>query len=380
MKFKALCGLTFCGLLTAGRPVSRVDTPLPGRHPVRSLPLAAGDLDGDGRADLVAGHNVVRLENDQRCGASALLSRGDGTFTSSLLPLFNAAARTLLLTDLDGDGRLDLVAAWREADGLGDVRVFMGLGKGAFSPGGVVASTLAPGSVAAGDLNADGRTDLVVIDGDPPRLLVYFGRGDGTFEREQVYRDIFARAVAIGDLDGDGRPEAALAVEDSVVVMRNDGKGALAPPVVYPGGKNVRALVMADLDSDGKRDIVTVEAGDGAVSVYPGRGDGTLLPRRSRPVGAAPEAVAVGDLNGDGSLDVATANAGDGSVTVLFGKGDGGFRQRAMQRAVGARPGQLVLADVTGDGRPEIVTGNRGDGTVTVLQVEEPAAGSAESE
>src|SRR5439155_755754 len=130
-----------------------------------------------------------------------------------------------------------------------------------------------------------------------------------------------------------------------------------------------RVVAVGDLDGDGRPDLVTANTGGNNVSVLLGRGDGTFAAQQAAPAparGLRPFAVAVADVNGDGRRDLITANKGDSTVSVLLGNGDGSFRPQ-QTFAVGRGVDAVTVADVNGDHKPDIVAANLGDGTVSVL-------------
>jgi VCBS repeat protein len=139
---------------------------------------------------------------------------------------------------------------------------------------------------------------------------------------------------------------------------------AFLAPVNYAVGNGPLAIVTADLNNDGKLDLISANSGDNTISVEMGNGDGTFQNAQSYATGSGPESVAVGDFNGDGHLDVVTANTGDNTVSVLLGNGDGTF-QNAVSYAVGSQPVSVAVGNF--DGKLDIVTANEGDGTVSLL-------------
>lgn len=134
-----------------------------------------------------------------------------------------------------------------------------------------------PQSVALGDLNGDGTSDMVTVNGGDNNASVLLGRGDGTFEE----------------------------------------------PVAYPVGKDVSSVALGDLNGDGAADLVTANSASGSVSVLLGRGDGTFEAQVTYAVGAYCESVALSDLNGDETLDLVTANDWRRNVSVLLNRSAG---------------------------------------------------------
>src|SRR5262249_40111530 len=141
---------------------------------------------------------------------------------------------------------------------------------------------------------------------------------------------IQANSVAIGDLNGDGKPDLAVADYSAsppytVSTMLGRGDGTLLPAAFYEVGQNPAAIAIGDLNADGKMDVADACYGSGAASVLPGRGTGSLPVVPDYLAGTEVWAVALGDLNGDGKPDLAVANRAPGTVSTLLGIGDATF-------------------------------------------------------
>jgi hypothetical protein len=226
-----------------------------------------------------------------------------------------------------------------------------------------------PGAVAVGDLNGDRRADLAVAstnpDTDTSSVSVFLGRGGGGFRAASRYRTgVVADSIAIGDLNGDGKPELAVANlgEDTVTVYVNRGGGHFAAGVEYATGKFPSDVAIGDLDGDGAAELVvastTIDLGgaQSLVSVFANNGDGTFQDRIDYRPRRGSYAVAIGDLNSDRKPDLVSANRSD-SISVFFNNGDGTFRPRVDSRA-GSGPRSLAIGDLNGDRKPDVVTAN----------------------
>ena len=194
----------------------------------------------------------------------------------------------------------------------------------------------APGSVAIGDLNGDGKPDLVIANYEAITISVLLNSGDGSFEAKRDYRTTSSpAAVAIADLNRDGAPDLATANIDTstVSVLANRGDGSFEAGLEYPTGRGPITVAIGDLNADGKPDLATANGNGGnSISVLLNRGDGSFRAKRDyRTAGSTPVSVAIGDLNGDGKPDlVATAHLGrlTGKVSVLLNRGNGSFQAK----------------------------------------------------
>ncbi len=163
-----------------------------------------------------------------------------------------------------------------------------------------------------------------------------------------------AWASQVADLNRDGRPDVVVGYENrsEITVLLGQGDGNLSPGVSYGIGGTSLDLVLGDFDRNGTTDVAVPDAG-GHLNVLLGRGDGTLVPAVSYPIGPGVESIASADMNGDGILDLICPNPEEGTVSVLLGAGDGTFRSRRDSTA-GLRPRRLAVADFNLDGRPDV--------------------------
>jgi FG-GAP-like repeat/FG-GAP repeat/PASTA domain len=324
--------------------------------------VAIGDLNGDGKPDLA----TANRNGDTGNVLSVLLNRGDGIFRSPLYYQPGDSPYSIEIGDLNGDGKPDLVTA----NPVGNsVSVFLNRGDGSFQTKLDYAAGREPRSVAIGDLNGDGKLDIAVANASANTVSVLLSRGDGRFETKLDYatgRRPFS--VAIGDFNGDGKPDLAIANgrAGTVSVLLNRGDGFHAKLDYRTGGAG--SVAIGDLNGDGKPDLATANDLASTVSVLLNSGDGTFKAKREYAAGGGPESVAIGDLNGDGEADLATANLG-GTVSVLANKGDGRF-QAKLDYSTGHERWSVAIGDLNGDRRQDLATANAdedGTGSVSVL-------------
>jgi len=216
-------------------------------------------------------------------------------------------------------------------------------------------------SVAIGDLNGDGRPDLATANGRPNTVSVLLNRGDGNFQARRHYATGRGPvSVAIGDLNDDGKPDLATANfrANTVSMLRNRGDGAFEAKLDYATGGAPVSVAIGDLNADGKPDLATANGNPThTVSVLLNSGDGSFQAGLDYATGNNPREVAIGDLNGDGKPDLAIANSFAATVSVLLNRGDGSFRAKRDYRT-GSATWSVAIGDLNGDGKPDLASAN----------------------
>jgi hypothetical protein len=326
--------------------------------------LAQGDVNGDAKPDLVAAG-----------GASAgflsvLINKGDGAF----MPQGNLSTldfpSSIALADFNGDGKLDIVTVG-EVSFKGTVAVLLGNGGGTFLPH--VDYAISGNFVAVGDFNGDGKPDLAVAGLGGDTVNVSLNHGDGTFEPAVPYYsggDFGTKSVTVGDFNGDGKLDLAVAnicgmvhsvcvANGSVGVLLGNGDGTFQSVISYQA-VNPSYILAANLKTAGKPDLLLVDSG--TLNVLANNGDGTFQTAVS--YGTPAYSVATGDFNGDGQLDVVATNEST-FVSILLGNGDGTL-QPSQDYSVGGGDISVAVGDFNGDGALDLAVGNL-DGSVNIL-------------
>lgn len=348
--------------------------------------IAVADLDGNGLPDILG---MVSTSAGGAATQGYVSTRLQGPAGSFLLPTrfgVGTGPANLVVADVNGDGRPDLVVA-NASDQSVTVRLADPARPGFFLP----AITLAtpgrtPLDVAVGDLNGDGKADIVVAASGANNVLVFIQGSGGAFNAPVAFPvGGDPQAVTVADLDGDGTLDIAVATTaNTVTVLRQIVLSPTFAPqaaVDYPTGIQPVAIKAVDLNGDGKLDLITanygaaLNPGNQGLSVLIQGAPGTFLPPVHYATGYRSSGLAVGDLNGDGKVDVVVASAGlpgdPGSVSVFLQDPatPGALLAPATYRG-SYGPMGVALGDMNGDGLPDLVLA---DGDI-VVRLNTPSA------
>jgi len=376
--------------------------------------VAVGDFNNDSNPDVA----VAALQRNP----SIMLGNGAGSFSVQQITVGNDST-DVAVGDVNGDSITDL--AFTTDSIPSKVTIFLGNNSGTFAPWGVIPLDQSPQAITARDFNGDGHADLAVaVEHFEPRLMIFMSTGLGGFTTSYFVVNYDPESVVSGDFNGDGKGDLALLIVSSggVQIFLGNGVGGFTSGFVrFLTGKSPQQIIVSDLDSDGKLDLVSANARSlteqqrGSVSVLLGNGTGAFASARSywtpsdQPVAIAvgdfnnngrsdvaatvafsssigirlddgtggllppvtvqaqssPVSLAVGDFNADGNLDLASANETSNTVSVFLGNGSGGFAF-PINVTVGAGPDVVVSGNFNGDSRSDLAV-RHGSGNVTIL-------------
>jgi hypothetical protein len=368
----------FMGLHQATAQVSFVPaaTNNVGRNP---FSVTVADVNDDGKVDLVCA-------NGSDSTLTVLTNNGYGVFGfNATLPVGSQGTvptTFVVAADVNGDGKVDLISA---NYGSSSLTLLTNNGVGTFGFNASIptgGNTI--GSITAADLNADDKIDLVVTHFDNSNISILTNNGNGVFGLNATYNNVGngPKLVSVANLNEDGKPDLIIADEgnttpfnNTVTILTNNGSGLFGFNASYTVGVGPTCVAVADVNGDGKPDLISANYNFGnslgTLTVLTNNGNGIFGSNATYIVGSEPAVVIAADVNGDGKVDLISVNAGSspnylGTLSVLTNDGIGNFALAASP-AVGGRPFSFAMADVNGDGRPDFISANFNDNTVMVL-------------
>jgi flagellin len=306
------------------------------------------DIDGDGNTDIIwSGHDQnIQLR----------FGNGDGTFTSGM-SFASAALRNVLIADVDNDGRHDVIA---ESWGGLSLTVYRNLGNRSFQSGITQASTGMSEIAITGDFNGDGKVDIAGGSSGGNGYTILYGNGNGTFGGARTFTASFGYGMTSGDVNNDGR--------DDIITWDGGRNLSISGPngIISTASLNsiipisVSEIKLADINRDGNLDIIAVGNSNSQAYTALGNGNGTFQASRSWQLTSGGSNLVVQDLDGDGFIDIGTTNTGDNQINILFNNGDGTFAARISSTTSNISAGpdfgynRLFAGDVNKDGAAEL--------------------------
>ena len=353
--------------------------------------VALSDFNGDGRPDLAVANsgsnNVSVLRNTTAAGAAA------ATFASATNVAAGTGPRSVAAADFNGDGRPDLALANNTSNNVSVLLNTTAPGATTliFAAPATLPAGTGPSSVVAADLNGDGRPDLVVADNGSDNASVLLnttapGAATASFAAAtSVGAGLSPVSLAAVDLNGDGRPDLAVVNGNNTsnnltVLLNTTAAGAatasFAGPTNFANGTGPSSVAAADLNGDGHPDLAVANNGSNNLTVRlsttaPGAATASFAAPATLAAGTGPSSVSAADLNGDSRPDLVVANSTSNNLTVRLNTTAPGATTAsfaaATATAAGTGPATAAIADLNGDGRADLAVANNGSNNVSVL-------------
>jgi hypothetical protein len=328
--------------------------------------VAIGDVTGDGLPDVVVGEGNFIIVYAQTAGGTLAPA---ASYDSGIGGQVSLEPRTLDVGDVNGDGRLDVVYT-REVD----VAVMLQNASGGLDPPLALAITDAGNGedvVAVGDLDGDGRADVVGASWGGLGVDIWFQAADGSLAAARHFACPHSgyEDLALGDLDGDGQLDIAISGEQqSTICVLLQRPGGFATEITTPG-VTTRGLGIADVEGDCNGDLIFATGGNrpgSQIGLMAGAGGGALGQAAYLPSYDIPGALVVRDVDGDGRPDVVVNHEGWLAIGVYRQLPWGGFAAEEQYpfSYINWGPDRIAVGDINGDGRPDIVGV---DAKVTIL-------------
>ncbi|QEK52483.1 T9SS type B sorting domain-containing protein [Pedobacter aquae] len=362
--------------------------------------IANGDLDGDGKLDMaVVNYGANSLSVFHNTSSSGSITSGSFAtkvdFTTGNFPI------AVSITDVDGDGKLDIVVAnygghsvsvFRNTSTTGSITTSSFAAKVDFATG------LQPTSVAVGDFNRDGKPDIATANpGHNTFSVLQNTAASGSITTSSFAAKVdFAiglgaspQLITVGDIDGDGKLDIATAnasintvsVFQNIHVSGNISSSSFATKVDFNTELGPWAVSITDVDLDGKPELIVANRNNNSLSVFQNTHSTGNISSSSfatkvdfaTGVGNGPYALAIGDIDGDGKPDIAAMNANSSTVSIFRNTSSVGSISTSSLATgvnvnVGSTPLSVSIADLDGDGKPDIATANSQSNGVSVLR------------
>jgi hypothetical protein len=368
-----------CGARSSGViPIAATDN---SRFAVGTAPgtVEIANLNGDSKLDIV-------VANEQSNDVTILLGDGKGGFIQAKGSPFPAghAPNDIAIGDFNRDGRLDLAFANHEQKYL---TVLLGDGQGGFTPApnSPFAVEVKPHThgVASADLNGDGNLDLVTDSWQTDQVEVLFGDGRGNFRMPGLFFAVGKhpyQRVRVADVNGDGKADIITTnlEGDNVTILLGEDKGGFKPSVgsPFPCGDSPFNFAAGDVNNDGKLDLAIINSpgstadrrGQDGLTILLGDGAGGFKMMVGSPfaTGKLPNLAAIGDVNGDRVADIAVSSPEGNNITLFLMSSKSNVASSSTI-TISGKPKGLAIRDLNGDGKADIVVTNNGDNTVTVI-------------
>ena len=290
---------------------------------------------------------------------------------------YDSAPFAIVLADFNNDSHLDIAITNGDA---GNIGILIGYGNGTFGPQMTYStgSISAPCSMTVADFDDDNRLDIAVTLFRTGDVAIYFGDGNGHFQRGRLYStgvESGPYGIAVADLNNDQQLDIVITLKSisNIAVLIGYNAADLENETIYSTGSAPQpySIVINDLNDDKRSDIIVANSGTNNVAVLFGFGNGTFGTQMmySTGVDSHPQYVITGDWNDDNHPDIVTTNLKYDSISMLTGYDNGTFEIDAIYpNRIGSHPSAVIFGDINNDNRSDLVIVNTGTDSITILR------------
>ena len=350
--------------------------------------VAVGDIDGDGKPDVVTanssnGPNISVLRNTSTSNTITFANKTDISIS--------AQPYSIAISDLDGDGKLDIAIANQYSTVISVLRNTSSLGSISFATiADFSISSSYSGSlpfVSIGDVNGDSKPDLICISSAGNNTVSVL-RNTSSIGAISFGTSIdfttgnSPKSIALGDIDGDNKIDLAITNDgaNTVSVLRNTSTTnniSFANKVDFSVETNPCSIAIGDLSGDGKLDLAianfSFSSGGHNISILKNTSTTGVVSFANKvniATGTNPSSICIGDINGDGKPDLAVTNRGNSTVSVLQNKGgiDTINFPTKVSKTTGSNPNSVMICDIDGDGKLDLTVANPTPNSVSIFR------------
>lgn len=313
--------------------------------------IAVGDFNNDRQSDII-------FTRSNRKYIGILMANNEEFFTESMIfsSVENNEPHLVVVDNFNQDDHLDIVVAYRLSD---NIDIFLGRGNGTFRSRIIFPVGNNLNSIALGDFNLDGQSDLAVL--NTTHIAVLLSNGNGSF---RIYASISTEECSnllVGDFNNDSKLDLAASSysQQELRVFFGNNDGNFHGPITTSADANTRPYLMTvrDFNHDGLSDLAIINSGTSTVAIRLGNTNGTFRTQTTYSTGlySEPGSIVIGDFNNDNQSDVAVANSNTYDVSIFPGVGDGTFLQQInIPLGYGFPPGLISAGDFNGDGKLDL--------------------------
>ncbi len=357
--------------------------------------ISVSDIDGNGKVDI-----VITCGNSGTVSVYRNVSSLGSISTASISPKVDfpgSQPRGIAIGDIDGDGKPDLVVTNSASNTISIFRNTSTSGSistGSFATRVELTTGVNPYGVSIGDIDGDGKPDIAITNFGDNSVSVFRNisvpgtiTASSFLPKVDYLTGLSPIDVALGDMDGDGKSDMIVtnSASSSVSVFWNASTsgtintGSFSFRNDFPVGTNPYKLAIGDIDGDGKPDLAVTNTGSNTVSLFRNISiSGTFTPssfatRVDLPTGSNPRGISFSDLDGDGKPDLIIANQFVANISVFrnistSGSISAGSFESRIDFNTGGNPYGVTAGDVDGDGKPDLVVTNNSANTISVLR------------